>query len=77
MDSHVFIFSTPFIGRVVRTLIVLLIIVLLSLLMVIYYLVGSSLARVAVIILSLVVFIAILSSFVTKRTNELFLAGAM
>ncbi|KAF2804949.1 uncharacterized protein BDZ99DRAFT_397158, partial [Mytilinidion resinicola] len=75
-DPHVFVFSTPFVGRVARTLIVLLIIVLLSLPIVVCHSVGSSSARVAVIVLSLVAFLAILSGFVTRRTNELFLAGA-
>ncbi|KAF2258467.1 hypothetical protein CC78DRAFT_594984 [Lojkania enalia] len=75
-DPHVFLFPTPFVGRVARILIVLLIMVLLSLPIIICHSVSSSSARVAVIILSLIVFLAILSSFITRRTTELFLAGA-
>lgn len=75
-DPHVFIFSTQLISRVARILIVLLVIVLLSAPIIICFSLSSSSARVFIIVLSLVVFLAILSGFVTKRTSELFLAGA-
>ncbi|KAF2176027.1 hypothetical protein K469DRAFT_743122 [Zopfia rhizophila CBS 207.26] len=74
-DPHVFIFPTQHISKVARILIVLLIIVLLSVPIIICHSISSSSARVSVIVLSLVVFLAILSGLVTKRTNELFLAG--
>lgn len=75
MDPHVFIFPAPLISRMARILIILLIIVLLSIPIIICHSLSSGSARVFVIILSLVVFLTVLSGFVTRRTNELFLAG--
>ena len=71
-----FIFSTPFVGRVARILIVSLIMVLLALPIIICSSVDSFSARVTIIILSMIVFLFVVSGLVTRKTTELFLAGA-
>jgi len=75
-DPHTFISSSPFIGSAARVLIVTLIIMLISLPIIICRSVSSSLGRVVVIILSLITLLFILSGYVTRKTNELFIAGA-
>lgn len=75
-DTHVYIFSTRFITRLARVLIVSLIILLLSIPIIVCHSISNMRAKLAIIILSLIIHLAILSGLTTARTNELFLAGA-
>ncbi|KAF2629496.1 hypothetical protein BU25DRAFT_446986 [Macroventuria anomochaeta] len=75
-DPKVFISTTAFVGSVARVLVVFLIIVFLSLPIIVCRSIESSSARLGVIVFSLIVFLLVLAGVVTKRTNELFLAGA-
>jgi hypothetical protein len=75
-DPRMHIFPTNLIKRSARVLIVSIIFVLLSSPILICYLVDSMKARLATIILSLIVLLALLSGLTTARTNELFLAAA-
>jgi len=65
-----------FVATFARAIIVLLIAALLTGPIVICQSLSSSSARVSVITSSLITFLVILSALVTRKTNELFLAGA-
>ena len=75
-DPRIFIFSPHFISRIARAFIVLLIIILLSAPIIICHSLDKSFTRIIVIIVSLAVFVVTMSCVVTRRTNELFFAGA-
>jgi hypothetical protein len=75
-DPRVHIFSTTLIRGLARVSIVLIIFVLLSSSILICYSIVGTKGRLATIIVSLMVLLALLSGFTTARTNELFLAAA-
>ena len=75
-DKHVFIFSSGRVSRVARALVLFLIIILLSVPLIICHALDSPSARIAVVILSLAIFLTLLSELVAARTLEMFVAGA-
>jgi hypothetical protein len=75
-DQHVFIFSSGTVSRVARMLVLFLITVLLSVPLIICHALDSPSARIAVVTLSLAIFLTILSELASARTLEMFVAGA-